>query len=110
MNNPSPQMPPTMHDQHQPEDERARSINMKWKIVATIYALAAVGLTIYWEFTDSGINMMVRDWQVAILEDSYYPFLDFAGAMIVLIIPLFIAKFIVEKITGVKIENPNYRR
>lgn len=101
-----------MHDQNQqPVDERAKSINRKWKAIMLIYTLAAGGLALYWEIPDpGGLNEYVYEAQVAILEDSYYPVLDILLTMLALLIPMYFVKLIVEKATGVKIDNPNYRR
>lgn len=48
--------------------------------------------------------MTIREWQLSLSENKYYPTGDVLGALLVLLLPLFVVKIIVEKITGVKIE------
>lgn len=102
----NPSTPPPMNDQNQnAPDSRHEKINSIWKIVSLVYALAAIGLVIYWEFDDSGLSMTVREWQASIFDGSYYVKLNFLITLIILLAPLLIGKVIVEKVTGVKLEN-----
>lgn len=102
--------PPYQQDPNESPDSRAEKINTIWKIVTLIYILGSLGLIMYWEFNDTGLCLVVRSWQAKILDDSYYPVLDIMLVLLLFLIPLFIVKFIVEKVTGVKINNPNYKR
>lgn len=104
MNTPSP-----YQDPNQSPDSRHEKINTMWKIVSMIYVLVALGLSIYWMFDESGLPEMICEWQLEILDDGCYIALNLLGSLIALLVPLFIAKFAVEKMTGVKIDNPNYK-
>ena len=72
--------------------------------------MGSLGLIMYWEFNDSGLCMVVREWQAAIIDDGYYPALDIMLTLVMFLLPLFVVKIIVERVTGVKIKNPNYKR
>lgn len=102
--------PPPFSDPNQAPDSKHEKINTIWKIFALIYVLATLGLSMYWEFNDTGFCMTVRGWQVAILQDSYYPILDIMLCFLLFLLPLFVVKFIVEKVTGVKIESGSFKR
>ena len=105
------QPPPFPTPEQQPSDPRAQKINAMWKATSGLYVLAALGLVMYWEFNDEGLPMTICEWQARILDsDSCYVALNILGSLLVFLIPLFIAKFIVEKVTGVKIEKMNYKR
>lgn len=99
---------PYQQDPNNAPDSRTEKINTIWKILALIYVLGSLGLIMYWEFNDAGLCMIVREWQLMLLTDSYYPVLDIMLVLLVFLLPLFIVKFIVEKVTGVKIEG--YRK
>lgn len=105
MNTPLP-----FNDPNDAPDSRAEKINMIWKIVTLIYTLGSLGLIMYWEFSDSGLCMVVREWQGMLLEDSFYPALDILLTLLMFLLPLLIVKPVVEKLSGVKITNPNYRK
>ncbi len=92
----------------QSPDSKQEKVNSIWKIFAAVYVLAALGLVFYWEFYNSGLCVMVREWQGYLMDDGYYPALDILLSLLMLLVPLFVAKFIVEKVTGVKIEG--YRK
>lgn len=81
-----------------------------WSIVATVYVLAALGLSFYWEFTDSGLAGIACQWQADLLSsDSCYIALNIALPMLMMLIPLLIIRFIIEKITGIKLVNLKFR-
>jgi len=96
------------NDPNQAPDSRAEKINTIWRIVSLVYALSVIVLVMFWEFNDMALPLMVREWQGAILKDSYYPTLDILLSALILLIPLLIAKIIVEKATGVKIITKKY--
>ena len=53
-----------------------------------IYALLAVGLPLYWVFTDSGLAAMVTDAQTAVLPgERYYPVLSWMCPALLLLSP-----------------------
>ena len=95
-------------NQEQSPDSRHEKINTIWKIVMTLYALGTLGLVFWWEADDSGLCVIVREWQGYLMTDEYYPALDIMLAWVMLLIPLFVVKFLVEKMTGVKLDN--YKR
>jgi hypothetical protein len=105
MYNPPPPYPQTPNEG---PDSRTEKINSIWKIISLIYTMGALGLVLYWEFKDTGLCMIVREWQGKLIDDGYYPAVDILLTLIILVIPLFIAKVIVEKVTGVKIKT-NYK-
>lgn len=109
MNNPTPSTPPVM-DPNQSPDSRHEKINTMWKIAAMLYTFAALGLCIYWMFNESGLCETICGWQAEILDGSCYIALNLLGALLILLVPLFIAKVVVEKVTGVKLQNPNYNQ
>lgn len=104
------QQPNQFQDQNPPPDPRLEKIKSRWKAFANLYTLVAVVLTIYWEINDSGLAILVREWQGYILRDSYYPALDILLCLFMLLVPLMIALFIVEKVTGVKVINQKFGR
>ncbi len=97
-------------NQQQGPDSKHEKINTIWKIVSLSYTLIALGICFYWEWKDSGLCIIIREWQGSIMDREYYPALDVLGALIALLLPLFIAKVLIERMTGVKIEKVNYRR
>jgi hypothetical protein len=97
--NPSPFSSP-----EESHDTKHQKVNAIWKIFALVYVLAALCLCFYWEFTDSGLCIIIREWQVSLSGDKYYPTGDVLGALLALLLPLFVIKIAVQKITGVKIE------
>jgi len=103
----NPYSTPT-NDPNQAPDSRAEKINALWKIVSLAYTLGVLGLILFWEFNDMALPLLVREWQGAILQDSYYPTLDILLSLLILLIPLLIAKIIVEKVAGVKIITKKY--
>lgn len=93
------------HDPNQQApDSKQEKVNTMWKIFSLVYVMAGLGLIFYWEFNDSGLCIIVREWQGYLIDDGYYPALDIMLSLLVLLIPLFVAKFVIEKATGVKIE------
>jgi hypothetical protein len=89
---------------------RPPKVMVIWRIVATIYALVALGLAFYWEFTDSGMARMSCNWQADLLNsESCYIALNIAVPMLILLLPLLIVKILIEKITGVKLVNPKFK-
>lgn len=97
--------PPPFSDPNQSPDSKHQKVNSIWKAASMIYIMAVLALTFYWEFNDTGLCIVVREWQGALLTDSYYPALDILGVLLIFFVPLFIVKVIVEKATGVKIDN-----
>lgn len=98
------------NDPNQTPDSRHEKINTLWKIISGIYVLAALGLSIFWMFDESGIPETICEWQMEIMDDGCYIALNLLGSLFALLVPLFVGKFIVEKVTGVKIDNPNYKK
>jgi|GEM_PF-1973320 hypothetical protein len=104
-----PPVPPNGNPNQQPSpDSRHEKINTLWKIISLAYVLTALGLSFYWEMKETGLCGMIMEWQLSFMDDEYYPALDILGALLLLLIPLFIGKFVVEKVTGVKIDNVKY--
>jgi hypothetical protein len=97
------------HDPNQQApDSKQEKVNTMWKIFSLVYVLAALGLVFYWEIQDEGLAIMVREWQGYLIDDGYYPALDVLLSLLILLIPMFVAKIVIEKATGVKIEG--YRK
>lgn len=94
------------HPNQEPSpDSRHEKINAIWKIIMFLYVFGTLGLVFWWEIDDSGLCVMVREWQGYLMTDEYYPVLDIMLAWVMLLIPLFVVKVIVEKMTGVKLDN-----
>lgn len=99
-----------MTEEDRQHQEKTQSMNKKWKIISYLYTFSALGLACYWEFRDVpvALNRYIYDFQVSIFEDSYYPALDVMVTLLVLVIPLMIAKIIIEKTTGVKLQSRRF--
>jgi len=60
--------------------------------VGLVYGLLALGLPLYWVFTDSGLAAVVTDAQTAVLPgERYYPVLSWMCPTLLLMSPVFIA-------------------
>ncbi len=89
------------------EAKREKKIILIWKICYFTYSIAAACLVMYWEFTDQGLPMFFCEWQVRLLEqDSCYVYLNIFLAITVFLIPMFVARAIAQKVTGVKLKIP----
>jgi hypothetical protein len=95
--------PPYYNPDQTPPDSKPEKTMTVWRLFATLYALAAVSLCIYWEIKNSGLCGMVRGWQEALLTDSYYPAFDILLSLLMLLLPMIVVKLLIEKITGVKL-------
>ncbi len=98
------QTPPPFSDPGQSPDSKHQKVNTIWKIFVLIYVLAEVGLSIYWMFDESGLVLMLHEWQAALFNGYYYTKISFLVCILLLLVPVFVIKRIVEKVTGVKIE------
>ena len=83
-------------------EARIKRINAIWKTCVLIYVGAVGALIVYWEITNSGPPMMVCEWQVRFFErDSCYIFLNVFASLLPALIPVFFARMLIIKITGV---------
>lgn len=100
--NPTP--PPfQLPDQPDSKDNKIRAV---WRALVILYVFVTLGLVMYWEFNDLGIPHMICEFQARIIPgDKCYIILNILLTFLLFLVPLFPLKFIVEKITGVKI-NP----
>lgn len=97
--------PPSFQAPDQP-DSKENKIRTVWRALVIIYVMVTLGLVMYWEFNDIGIPRMICEFQASITPgDRCYVILNILLPFLLFLIPLFPVKFIVEKITGVKI-NP----
>lgn len=91
-------------DPSQSPDSKEQKVNTIWKAVSLIYIMCAIGLIFYWQVNDEGLPMLVCEYQARLFNsDSCYIALNFLLSLLLFLAPLFVVKFIVEKITGVKI-------
>jgi hypothetical protein len=102
--------PPPFQVPDQP-DSRENKVRTLWRALVLLYVLGALGLIMYWEFTDQGIPNKICEFQARLFsDDKCYVILNIFGTFILFLIPLFPVKFIVEKISGVKIHPGDPRK
>ncbi len=102
--------PPTSGDPNQSPDSKEQKVNIIWKVVTGIYFLVSIGIILYWAFKDEGLPQYICELQARLFDsDSCYIALNFIGSIFVFLIPVIVGKYVVEKISGVKIHSKTYR-
>jgi hypothetical protein len=74
--------------------------NPIWGAFVLIFVLGALGLDMYWLFTDSGLIGWLADVQGSIFGGQWFPKITLFLVFLVQIVILMVVKVVIEKITG----------
>ncbi|HEU4716338.1 MAG TPA: hypothetical protein VFU15_00815 [Bacteroidia bacterium] len=94
----------TGNTQNTGNTEREDRIKRIWTIVSGLYSAGVIGIIAYWMFTESGPPQDICEMQANWFSDhKCYIALNFGLPLIVMMIPLLVARFFIERSTGVKL-------
>jgi len=80
--------------------------NPLWAAFALIYFLGAIGMDLYWLFSESGPVRGLAMLQGKILGGHWFPKITFLVLLLAELGPLFLLKLIIERLTGARLTGP----